>query len=697
MNSSTHGLEGRLDKASRENLVVQKGAKILMGSNTPVKRRDAASAFEQFDADVKLKYIKDYLPVLPNAAEDTGVGEGNVGQKTDNAHEALARVGYDDDNSFVYNTDIVIEYEQPDLHEHPFLSDYKHLHIDGQNFPGTEMAPMALVNGFETLMHDINRALDDIEQKHGHVDRGLQIKTVGQFSRAGSPETAITVIGRREYAMLRKPMPAEGEEDLGVYDLDYFLAFPDTPDVSVQSQKDDLDVACHPDSHNARAVKNLISAVGVPIKSDAKREFSGPAVIQHPKAERGGGQAVIVTDRHFTGTWGRHAGDPVEAHIKSQIPSLERHGYRMADIDEIDTAMPFLQQEFLPEGPSTDISCLVNFMQQVDSVVFLPFRPTGNIVEDTVAMLKRDMLFNMRRDLHNLGDAHVKGRPDVVMDPVLVDRHLHLLRLGTTAMRVGSAFQMPRDGEQLYQTLNRGWEDHEYVLEPYEPQDNTIRAVVPEFSDQPGVAFIGNATSESPRVLGMSYDVARIFYENGYAGSEGHGGKGSMNQYARAAIDAAAAGHDVIRRGITTPIATMEGDPEGARENGFIPISLPHMAYRIPGIIAPDVRTVIVDKGGPGTQTEWNYSALDNVNRLIHGLEPRGIVINNAPNRFRSDPVPLRNYDNLIDQYDEKQRMLTNSAFVRGGAEDMFRVAQWLDSQTARSVDFDAEIKRFQV
>ncbi len=690
--NTTHGLEGSFEKARRDDLVVEKGAKILMGSNTPVKRRDAASAFQQFEADAKLRYIKDFLPVLPNAAEDTGVGEGNVGQKTDNAHEALARVGYDEVNSFVYNTDIVIEFEQPDLHEHPFLKDYKHLYIDGQNFPGTEMAPMALVNGFETLMHDINRALNDIEEKHGTVDRGLKIKTVGEFSRVGSPETAITVAGRRDYVMLREPMPAEGEEDLGVYDLDYFLAFPDKPDVSVQSQKDEMDVACHPDSHNARAVKKLIETVGIPIKSDAKREFSAPGIILHPKSERGGGQAVIVTDRHFTGTWGREAHDPYDNWVKSQIGQLERHGYRLADIDEFDTKMPFHQQEFLPDGPSTDISCLVKFMQQVDGVVFLPFKPTGNIVEDTMTMLKRDMLFNMRRDLHNLGDGHVKGRPDVVLDSKLVDRHLHLLRLGTTAMRVASAFQIHRDGEQLFQTLNRGWENHEYVMTPFEPQDSTIKAVVPEFTDQPGVAFIGNATSENPEVLDTSYQVARLFYENGYAGSEGHGGKGSMNQYARAAVDLSEEGYEITRRGITTPIATMEGDPKGAREHGFIPISVPHMAYRIPGIIAPDIRSVIVDKGGPGTQTEWNYSALDNVNRLVHGLEQRGVVINNAAARFREGVI--YNYQNLPEQYGPAQMKLMNSAMVHGGAEEMFRVAQWLDTQTANRAEFDADIKR---
>ena len=116
------------------------------------------------------------------------------------------------------------------------------------------------------------------------------------------------------------------------------------------------------------------------------------------------------------------------------------------------------------------------------------------------------------------------------------------------------------------------------------------------------------------------------------------------------------------------------------------------MAYRIPGIIAPDIRSVIVDKGGPGTQTEWNYSALDNVNRLVHGLEQRGVVINNAAARFRDGVI--YNYQNLPEQYGPAQMKLMNSAMVHGGAEEMFRVAQWLDTQTANRAEFDADIKR---
>lgn len=666
------------DGARRPSLNVPSGSKILMGSNTPVKRRDAAAAFQHFGADITLKYIKDYLPVLPNAAEDTGVGEGNVRQKTVNAHEALTNVGFSDDKSFVYNTDIVIEFEQPELHEHPFLEDYKHLYIEGQRFPGTEMAPMALVNGFETLMYDINRALDDIEQTNGYVDRGVQIQTVGQFTRVGEPEKIFTVAGRREYQMLAHPLPYAGEESLGIYDLDYYLAFPETPEESVQSQKDALGLNCHPDSHNARAVKNLIEALKIPKKSAAKLEFSGPKIIMHPKQLRGSDEpAFVITDRHFTGSWGRFAGDPAEEWIKRQQSGLERHRYHLIDDpDFLDTEMPFHQQDFLPDGPSTDITCMIEFMRKVDSVVFLPFRPTGNVIEDTRQRLMRDMLFNMRRDLHNLGDGHVKGRPDVVMDGDLVQRHLHLLRIGTTAMRIGSAFQMPKKGEALHEVLHRGWEDHEYVMTPFEPMDGNEKAVVPVF-EQRAAAFLGNATSENPDVLNISYDIARLHYLNGFAGSEGHGGKGSMNMFARAAVDLYHENIEVNRRGITTPIATLEGDPDGAIEAGFIPIREPHMSYRIPGIIAPDIDRVIVDKGGPGTQTEWNYAALDNLNRVVNGLEPRTIVVNNAPNRFKN--MSVRNYQNLEREYTREQLALTNSALVRGGAEDMFRVAEDMD------------------
>ena len=644
------------------------GAKILIGSNTAFKRETIAEIFKAWGIDVQCCYAGDYLAVLRDAPEDTASAEGNAAQKTQGVGEALQNAGFNDGNSFLVTTDIQFELSHPGLQDHPYLSDYRHLYVKGQKFPGTEMALMAQVHGFETLVYDINRALDDIEKKgqesdpNYRVDRSLKATTIVELSAIGNSDMKMTARGSAEYDLLPEPRPGDGEYGLGIFDLDYHVALKGRTE-SVQEEKVRLarkqwrmePLISHPKSHNANAFANLFGMVPFP-----KKDVALPAIIRNLKQASGHKEpARILTDRHMLGTWRADKNDSDEQWLMSYARSgtLELEGYALAKDNDYKVDFPFQEFAHLPGGPITDITGLIPFMEQLDSLIFLPFKPTGNAHIDRKNFLLRQLLFDLRRDCHQLADPHIKGKPDLVLDPEFIQRHVHFMKIGTSNFRIGAAFQIRRnDEESLVEILNRGWQDHEYVKNPASvPQQDDTE--ISDFVSRHAVALIGNASSTNIQDLEDAEHIAGNLLQAGIATSDGHGAKGCMGGFFKPVYQMLSNEEHAERRGTTTARATLEGDPEGCNEVGARAFIVPHMCHRIMGIYA-GTDAVIGLKGGYGSSTETGFGALDNLHRNEAGIEPRPVVLVNRPCRFRGGWIGA--YDHILKSWPETAKFMTS-------------------------------------
>jgi predicted Rossmann-fold nucleotide-binding protein len=486
-------------------------------------------------------------------------------------------------------SDVTAATLQPGLAEHPFMEKYRHVMKPGQAFPGSEMALIERTTNMDTLFHDINRAFDDMESKGIKVDRRIEFQAMiyafplNQQIPANPTEEDIkfvAVSGSQIYDIRKTPLPLNFSGN----DLDSYLALKDFPDTSIAEMQ--LKGRMIERTHYARAYEALERVLKFP-----KKEVFSPAIQRVAK------DAVVLTDRHFLGTWTK----PGDVFTKAQLRDLESHGYRFGEVWD---------------GPR-DIDGIEEFRKGAHAFITLPYTYANVFNKEDLLRTKLErLLMILGRDVDDeLSDPYVRGRPHLVLDPEYRRVKAFAYRMGLSGKVPAWDSHIKSFGDDLGRVLNSLWVHSEYVHSPHIPQWESLPDM-PRSPKDVNIAMLGSAKSWNRTALRNSRAVTAAYHDAGYGIIDGYGGEGHMNEFAQAAVDRFRAGHkDDWRLGITTPLAFIEKEPKGLERTHLAAhnISMPSKTERMKAIFA-QASFGHMRPGGLGTTEEGVYNMVLNVN-----------------------------------------------------------------------------------
>ncbi|NCC22069.1 MAG: hypothetical protein EOM26_06355 [Alphaproteobacteria bacterium] len=601
-------------------------------SNNRKKGFDFAQLFRECGIATDFRYLSDLVGAMPNAPEESGTGEGNAMSKAKAAAvlvKSLERHGGLTDErgykagSATLSSDIVMEFHEPGLIDHPRMQKYRHLVLPGQEkrIPGSEMAYMAQVAGMDSFFDDVNAAFDDMEQSRadpeGRVDRRLTIRSSLILSEVKGSGRSCAVTGVQTYQLLRQPQPS----DCDCFELENHIAFQDRPDVSV-AEIQERDGRMHLETHNARAVRALIKVAQLPLRPGGEpRPWIKPRLV------------LLLTDRNLMGNL-----DPTDlCEVQGNEFNLAQNGYRISrDPIELSSMADFRELKRKFRG-------LIVFPPRQDMTLLDKVRRLTLVSSWVVGQ--------------SLGDHAIKGGPVVLADPALHKLFASLHRKGKSALLPEHSYRDPLRSGGLVNGLDASWKPHEFIRYPRDAQRWDFD--IPQSPRTFNVAFLGSAKSQDLDGLTDSRRLVRGFIAKGWGIRHGHGGEGDMNEFAQAGIDAARNGENVWQFGVTTPLAAIEKNPPGYEDAGFEWTMVPDMEDRVPGILMPDVQVCVARRGGPGTVQEIAAAMLDN----LTGKASRKIIICNDPEYHCGRK--LGPWDGLLEMFSAKELSDMNVEVVR--------------------------------
>jgi hypothetical protein len=594
-----------------DGIKVEPGSVIAHASNNGAKRNKTLIRFLEERHDVYPLSMQNILGPVMDQEEDGGTGNANTRRKTKGTIERLmdakesgflqqelAKQGYDVDKFWALTTDVIVEFEQYGLAERPELAEYKTQLRPGQPFPGSEMAYVVKVHGLETLCSDINKAFDNMEKEGLPVSRKMKIRESMELFRPGNkgekPEI-YTAFAEQTYDFLHEPQPRLS----GAIELEDVIAFEGESE-SVGTMQRRLG-RWPSETYEMRVLETLAYMTGIP-----KQPENAPSMLQKPKGEK-----VILTDRHFTGTW---KPEMLTREFGNKAKGLEKEGYVIPDQED------YQVQDFVSEW--------TDFSSRADGIVIMP--PTGQETPEQLAM--RAMLEFSWSVGQQLIDPLIAGKPRVQMDKALLDAKALLVRTGRDPVAPEAAYSFLPDFPNLAEALDASWNLHDYNPDPHL---SDISDDVP-LSTKDAIAFIGSAQTRQEDVLLKSSYATYLAHANGFDVRHGLGADGSMIEFIRGGVHAQNEGYDAHQVGVTTPLAFIEGDPKEFREQEDWPAAIvPTMQQRISGVINKDVVAVNTIGGGPGTMQEVLYALIEN----IKGNADRIITVDDEPLRLRDETV----------------------------------------------------------
>ena len=591
-------------------VTVLPGSTIAHASNNGAKRNKTLGQMLEQRMEVYPLSMQNILGPVMDQEEDGGTGNANARRKTRGAidklvdakgsgllDQELTKLGYDPDKFWGLTNDVIIEFLQPGLEDRPELAEYKTELRPGQMFPGSEMAYVAKVHGLETLGTDINHAFDNMEAEGKDVDRRVRVRTSIELFRAEEPKgdgrsVIYTAFGEQTYDFLPQFQPASSN----VCDLEDLIAFQgQTESVGSIQRKTGL----HPDTHDGKAIHAIAHIADIP-----KQEVGAPALLLRSDEK----EKIILTDRHFTGTWEPEMLRDEFAHRVSGM----RGQYRIPD-----------QDDYQAHNYALDWT---RFTSQADGIIILP--RTG--IETPQQLAMRAMLEVSWSVGQQLMEAHVAGKPRVQMDDELVKAKALLVRTERDSVSPEASYSRLQKHGTLADALNAGWNLHDYNPHPFVP-DVSSSVAIPRSPSGRAAALVGSAKTRNPDVLFKSLYMAFRAHEKGLDVRHGLGADGSMIEFIRGGIEAEKAGYDAHQVGVTCPMAFIEGDPEEYRKQKNWPKAVVStMPQRVTGIINEDAKSVNAIGGGAGTGQEILYPLIEN----IMGRGNRIITVDDEPLRL---------------------------------------------------------------